>query len=98
MPIKLPRAPLTPDQLNLQCLVPLDGWVEVGSEQAKELDNDHQLAIKWLKMGAEAGWLFIDAHGRIFGKSPGGGENYYPYHFESYGKKYGYRMAILAAN
>jgi len=94
--IKITSSPLTSMQLDSQSCIQLDGWVEVGSEQAKRLDQDHALAIEWLHMGSQDGWFVVDTQGRIFGKSLD--NNYFPYHFESGDKKYGYRMSTLAAN
>jgi hypothetical protein len=96
MPLQIPRTPLTAHQLDLQCPLVMSDWIDIYSERAKELDDDHQLTLKWLKIGVDAGFMFVDNQGRIFGRSEG--NKWYPYHFEAYGKKYGYKVSSLAAN
>jgi hypothetical protein len=95
--IKIPAISLTPTQLDLQCQVSLDGWVDLDSPQARELDDDHTITIKWLRIGVEAGFMWIDTLGRIWGKGTES-DYYYPYHFDTFGKKYGFRVSAQASN
>lgn len=88
---------LTPAQLDAQCAVHIDEWVDIDSERAKDIDPDHALARKWLKMGVEANFLKVDSNGRLWGKGKDG-ERWFPLHFE-YGKKLvGYRISAKAVN
>lgn len=87
----------SPKDLDAQCLVKLDGWVDFGSERHKEVDSDYALTKKWLKMGLESPpFLFLDLFGRVWGKGVNG--IYFPLHLE-YGKKLlGIRLPKKAAN
>lgn len=87
----------SPKELDAQCQVKLDGWVDLDSERWREVDDDPSLTKKWLKLlMKEPAYLFTDSNGRIWGK----GENgiYYPYHLEYGKKKYGLRISTKAAN
>ena len=91
----IPLCPLTPAQLDRQCSLTVHEWLDIDSPQAKEMDEYYFVTKKWLHIGVEAGVMFIDLHGRLWGN---GHDSYYPYHFESRGKLYGYRIAAKAAN
>ena len=87
----------SPKELDAQCQVQLDGWVDLDSERWRETDSDPALTKKWLVMlMKEPAYLFTDSDGRVWGK----GENgiYYPYHYEYGKKKYGLRISKKAAN
>lgn len=87
----------SPEELDKQSEVQLDGWVEVDSERWREVDDDPGLTKKWLRMGlSEPPFFFTDSLGRVWGK--GKGDKWYPFHL-TYGKKnYGIRVSTRAAN
>ena len=88
---KLPH----PKQLDLQCRVSIERWIDLYSQECKELDDDHKLTVKWFKMlHGEA--LFTDLFGRIFGQGKDG--IWYPYHIEVRNKCYGLKISAKAAN
>jgi hypothetical protein len=85
----------SPQELDRQCKISIDRWVDIYSEDCKLMDSDHQLTVKWFKMFLNDA-LFVDTKGRIFGKGKDG--SWYPYHFE-YGKQLiGYKLSAMAAN
>ncbi len=86
----------TPKQLDTQCKVKIDRWIDLYSSECRDMDSDHQTAVKWYKMCLGDTGLFLDTDGRIWGRGKDG--YFYPYHFE-YGKKlFGYRVSAKAAN
>lgn len=87
-----------PKELDAQSKIKIDRWVDVDSEECKELDDNYALTKKMIRMlhDKEPAYLFTDSLGRLFGKGVDG--LYYPFHFESYGKLIGYRLAKKAAN
>ncbi len=87
---------LTPQQLDMQNGVVIDEWIDINCARAKELDNDHDLSVKWMKIAAEAQMLRIDNQGRLWGESGDG--KYFPYHFEHGDKLVGYRVSAQASN
>jgi hypothetical protein len=80
--LKEDKMNLTPKQLDQQCPVKIDKWVDVYSEACKEIDDNHSITIKWMKIGLEDKFLHTDRDGRLWGK--GEADRYYPYHL-SYG-------------
>ena len=85
----------SPRDLDRQSPITITKWLDLHSDECKDMDPDHDLTIKWFKM-LQGDVLSVDSDGRIWGKGSSG--NYYPYHFD-YGKQqYGYRIAKLAAN
>ena len=86
---------LSPKELDQQCRIKISRWVDIFSQECREMDNDHQLTIKWFKL-LQGDTLLTDRDGRVWGK---GKDNYwYPFHFE-YGKSLiGYRVSARAAN
>ncbi len=89
---------LTPNQLDAQSKIQVDRWVEVESDECRTLDDNYSLTKKMIRKLYEEqpAYLFTDSLGRLFGKGVDG--LYYPFHFESYGKLIGYRLAKKAAN
>jgi len=86
---------LSAKELDAQCKVNINRWIDIDSEECAMLDPDIALAKKWAKLLMPDGSLFTDSEGRIWGK---GNDGYYPYHFEVGTKRYGYRMSKKAAN
>lgn len=87
----------TPKELDAQSKIKVDRWIEVGSEEWKELDDNPSFTKKCIKLGfMEPAYFFADALGRIWGKGEDG--LYYPFHFKSFGAIIGYRMSTRAAN
>lgn len=88
---------MTPAQLDAQCPVKIDRWVDVHSDECKVIDDDlHWFTLKCMKIGFEDGWMFTDSLGRLWGK--GKDNKLFPYHTE-YGKELvGYRISARAAN
>ena len=89
---------LSPKQLDAQNKIVLDGWVEFGSDAWREVDNDIEftkLIIENILGPTEEHFLFLDTLGRCWGK---GEDGYYPFHLESFGKKYGIRISKKATN
>ena len=87
----------SPKELDAQCSVTLDGWVDLGSERWREVDNDPQLTKHFMKvLFQEPAYLFTDSLGRVWGRGQNG--TFYPFHIEYGKKKYGIRIAKKAAN
>jgi hypothetical protein len=95
--MKLNKLSLTPEELDRQSPIKIDKWLDIDSEECKDKDPDHALTKKWLKMCAKDNFLQVDKHGRVWGKGPNQ-ESYFPYHFDYGKKKYGFRLALAAAN
>jgi hypothetical protein len=85
-----------PAELDQQSPIRLDGWVELGSERWREVDDNHHLTKNWVKM-LMGETLFPDSLGRLWGRSKDQ-TMYYPLHVEYGKKKYGIRMSTKAAN
>ena len=89
---------ISPKELDAQSPVKISRWLDIDSEECKELDQDRQFTNKILRFGFEDKWLKVDAQGRVFGLDP---QNnlYYPLHFEGRKKELiGYRITKKAAN
>jgi len=87
---------LTAKQLDAQSPIPLDGWLDMNSEECKDKDNNQAFTRKCLRIGMEEGFMHTDSLGRIWCLN--NEDVYCPFHF-SYGKKlYGFRLAAKAAN
>ena len=91
----IPQCPLSPKQLDTQCHLHMEEWLDIDSPKAKEMDTYYFVTKKWLAIGVEAGMMFLDAQGRVWGN---GGAGWFPYHFEANGKLYGYKVCTRAAN
>lgn len=91
---------MSPKELDVQSVVHIDEWVELGSQRCKELDHEPHLTEYMLRVGfREPAFLFTDALGRIWGK--GGAytpERYYPFHITVGEKHYGFLMSAKAIN
>ena len=87
---------LTPNQLDAQSLISLDGWVDMDSARWKEVDDNPSFTKRCLVIGLESKYLVIDTMGRLWGM----GENkvYYPFVLEHGQKKFGIRLPKKAAN
>lgn len=87
----------TPKELDAQSKIRIDRWIEVDSEEWRELDDDPAFTKKCIRLGfMEPAHFFVDTLGRIWGKGEDG--LYYPFYFTSFGKNIGYRMSTRAAN
>lgn len=89
---------MTPQELESQSAIKINRWVEVHSQECKDIDSDlHWFTLKCIKIGFEDGYMITDSLGRIWGRNTTTGE-YYPFHTE-YGKELiGYRLSSKAAN
>jgi hypothetical protein len=87
----------SPTQLDAQSKIKIDKWVDIFSDECKNMDDNYEFTRKCLKLGMqEPAFLATDFHGRLWGKGTDG--YFYPYHFE-YGKKLiGYKISKKAAN
>ena len=93
---------MTPAALDAQSEVHIDRYVDMGSEEARMLDEDPDLTKKFFKIGVEAGALRIDSNGRVWGLNKTT-EVFYPFHTESVSesgitKLIGFRIAKKASN
>lgn len=88
---------LNPEQLDAQCPVKIDRWIDIDSEEAKRIDDNRAFTKKIIKIGFEGSYLFIDTHGRLWGKTKKC-DQYSPLHIEHGNKLIGYRMSKNAAN
>lgn len=88
----------SPQKLDEQATVKIERWIDVGSEEWKEMDDNPSFTKKCIRLGLheQPAFLFTDALGRIWGKGENG--TYYPFHLEHGKKLYGLRIAVLAAN
>ena len=50
---------LSPQELDNQSTVKLDGWVDLDSERWREVDDNPSLTKNWLKMGFESPAFFF---------------------------------------
>lgn len=88
----------TPKELDAQSKIQLDGWVDLDSEEWRQVDDLPALTKKAIKllMTGDPQYLFTDLLGRVWGK---GEDNcFYPFHVEYGSKKFGIRMPKKAAN
>jgi hypothetical protein len=95
--LNIPSIHLTPQQLNAQCPVKIDEWIDVYSQRAREIDDMYDITIKWLKIAVESNMIFIDSLGRLWAQIDQVGI-YAPYHIEYGHKLVGYRVSARAAN
>jgi hypothetical protein len=86
-----------PKVLDQQSTTPIDRWVDLHSQECKEMDDFHRFTIKVFETGRMApATLHLDALGRIWMLSGNG--RFYPFHFEYQGKMIGYRIVAQASN
>jgi len=84
-------------ELDAQSKIKIDRWIDIDSEECKELDDNHSLTKRWLKLGfEEPAYFFADSLGRVWGKGVDG--IYYPFHFNKGKILIGYRLSKMAAN
>ena len=89
---------LSAKELDEQCQINLESWIELDSQRWRDLDDDPSFTKRVLKVALEEpAFLYFDIQGRLWGKGNEG--NYFPFHIEtSNGKKYGIRVSKKAAN
>lgn len=86
---------LSPSELDKQSPISISRWIDIESQEAKDMDPDIKLTKKWFKLLSSSNDLVADSNGRIWGK----GENsWYPYHFNIGKVNYGYRLSRIASN
>lgn len=86
-----------PKELDAQSKIKIDRWVDIDSEEWRDLDDDPGLTKRLIKIGFQKPeYFFTDSLGRIWGRGEDG--FFYPFHFSSYGKNIGYRLPKKAAN
>ena len=86
----------SPKELDTQSPVQIDKWLEMDSEECRDLDSDYEVTKKIMKIGFDSGAMAYDSSGRVWGQ--GTSVRWYPLHFIRRNKKYGYRLAKKAAN
>lgn len=96
---------MTPQQLDAQSPVKVNRWIDIDSEESKQIDDNRQFTKHVLNMGLESlpdspAFLYTDTDGRIWGFNPKNPEApHYPFHLETErGELVGLRMARKAAN
>ncbi len=97
---------LKPDLLDRQSPVKVNRWIDIDSDECKELDQDRKFTKKILLMGFQdngpddPAWMYVDGLGRVWGKDPRNpSSQHYPLHFETArGELIGYRIVKKAAN
>lgn len=83
---------LSPKELDAQSPVIIDRWVDLDSEEFKQMDHRF---LQFTKDIIRMGICVPDLFGRLWGK----GDNcYYPLHDEYAGKNIGYRISKKAVN
>ena len=88
---------LSPAFLDSQALITVSRWLDVDSDECRELDDNQEFTRKILRLGfADPPFLFCDSLGRIWGR--GNWNTLYPFHFESGKELIGYRMSKRADN
>ncbi len=86
-----------PQELDAQSKILIKRWIEVGSQEWRELDNTPGFTKMIIReLTKEPAYLFADTLGRLWGKGEDG--RYYPFHFTSFGENIGYRVSARAAN
>lgn len=89
---------MTPAELDAQSKIKVDRWIEVHSQECKDIDDGlHWFTIKCMNIGFEDGFMFVDTLGRIWGRNRETSECY-PFHTEHGKELVGYRLAKKAAN
>lgn len=88
----------SPKELDAQSRVKIDKWIDLDSEECRELDENYKETKRWYRLlSVEPAYLQTDSDGRIWGRSEKEGV-WFPFHFDRYGKNYGYRLSKRAAN
>ena len=87
----------SPVALDAQSKIHVDRWVELDSQEWRELEETPAFTKKIVALGfKEPAYLFTDMLGRIWGKGEDG--LYYPFHMNKGAKVIGYRISKRAAN
>lgn len=89
---------MKPDELDKQCPIKIDGWIDIGSDKWKELDDTPDFTKMCLAIGLGDGFFFLDSLGRVWGRPTEYASQYIPFHFEVGTLVYGYRLPQKAAN
>lgn len=88
---------LSPSFLDSQSKVSISRWVDVDSEECREIDEDYAFTKKILRFGFESNpFLFLDSLGRVWGRGNDG--EFWPLHFERGKELIGYRIASKAVS
>jgi len=88
---------MSPVELDRQSSVKIDRWIEIDSEEWRNMDDNPDFTKKILKLGMkEPAFIFSDSRGRLWGKGKDG--SFYPFHFEYGSLRIGYRISRMAAN
>ncbi len=90
---------MSPKELEAQSPVKIERWVDIDSEEWRELDDTPAFTKKCLKVGfEEPAFMFTDSLGRVWCKPSEEGKPYFPFHFEYGSTLIGYRISKKAAN
>jgi len=87
---------MRPQELDQQSNVNISRWVELNSQECRDMDDSYHFTQKCVKIGFEDGWMIVDAMGRLWGKGKAG--EYFPFHFTYGNQNIGYRISAKAAN
>ena len=49
----------TPKQLDAQCRVKIDRWIDLYSNECRDMDRDHQLTVKVVQAVSGAYWVVL---------------------------------------
>jgi hypothetical protein len=86
-----------PKELDAQSQIVISKWVDLDSEEWRQLDDDPSFTKKIIRLGMqEPAYLATDLSGRIWGRGENG--RYYPLHFENGKRLIGVRISKKAAN
>ena len=86
---------LTTKSLDQQSSVRIDKWIELDSEEWKNVDDNPSFTKKCIKIGFEEKFIFTDSLGRLWCK---GSNCYHPFHLEYKNCYYGLKISAKAAN
>jgi hypothetical protein len=95
-----------PEELDAQSPVKVSRWLDVHSEEFKQIDDYRPFTMKLLRMGFEdngpqdPAWMYTDSMGRVWGHDPRDpSKPHYPLHMETQrGEVIGMRLSKKAAN
>jgi hypothetical protein len=96
----------SPEELDAQSPVKISRFIDIDSQECKEMDEDRAFTKKLILMGFEGNgpddppFMYLDKNGRIWGRNPKNPSSpHYPLHFTSpRGELIGYKMSKKAAN
>ena len=90
---------MKPKELEAQSPVKIVRWVDIDSDDWRELDDTPAFTKKCLKFGfEEPAFMFCDSLGRVWCKPQEEGKPFVPFHFEYGSTLIGYRISKKAAN